>query len=206
MNRETRKQISTLQKSMNAIVKDIAKAYKYKVIGGQIWTIQNEHIFEFFPFIITPPEGIKIKIRCSVKPLYVDDYLWDILGMSENKRERTSLRVNGAFSLFAVPFEERREPLIKVTYEEVYAKLQNELSTFDSFLTSILGKEAQWFTAMGASKDGYYHSELMRLMIDLHKENYSKVFHYVQTHEVSDFIVGNKSIGELITVYCASRV
>lgn len=43
--------------------------------------------------------------------------------MSENKRERTSLRVNGAFSLFAVPFEERREPLIKVTYEEVYAKL-----------------------------------------------------------------------------------
>lgn len=59
MNRETRKQISTLQKSMNAIVKDIAKAYKYKVIGGQIWTIQNEHIFEFFPFYHNTARGNK---------------------------------------------------------------------------------------------------------------------------------------------------
>lgn len=206
MNRETAKKISVLKKSMDAMVKEIAKPFKYKVIDGHIWTIQNKFIFTFLPYIATPSTGVTFGIKCGAKPIYVDDLLWDVLGIPENKEAKLSLHVNGAFSLFSVPFQHNIYDLIELTSEDVYSKLQTELSNFNSFLCSIQGMEAEWFTEMEAAKESYYHSELMRLMMRLHYGNFKEVLQYAQTHNVTGFVIGNEEIGESLKKYCLERL
>lgn len=206
MDRETAKKISIVKKTMNAMVKEIAKPFKYKVINGHIWIVQNKFLFIFLPYIATPSTGVTLGIRCGVKPVYVDDYLWDVLGIPENKEAKFSLRVNGAFSLFDVPFQENIYNLIELTREDVHSKLQNELSSFHSFLCSIQGTEDEWFTEMEAAKGSYYHSELMRLMMRLHHGDFMEVLQYAQTHNVTGFVIDNKEIGESLKEYCLERL
>ena len=204
MTKEEKKAVVTLKKELPKICRALVKPYKYKVIDGFPWTIQNGLLFDMLPHITTPLHEDKayLSIPCGAKPLFVDDILWDVLGMDENKTKPASLRVNGAFSLATVKFREQRYALDVLSREEIQDHLEHELQTFSCFLTSIAGNELPWFLRMEAEKDDYYQADVMRPIIMLHEGKTDDALKYVAERNVSTFIVNGKTVGELIAEYC----
>lgn len=204
MTKEEKKAVATLKKELPKICRALVKPYKYKVVDGCPWTIQNGILFDMLPHITIPLHEDKayLSIPCGAKPLFVDDILWDILGMEENNAKPASLRVNGAFSLTTVKFQEQRYALDALSREELQNYLEHEFQTFSCFLASIAGSELPWFLQMEDKKDDYYQVDVMRPIIMLHEGRNDDALKYIAERNVSTFIVGGKTVGELIAERC----
>jgi len=206
MNRETKSKITLLKKTMASVSKQLIKPYGYKQIDGLVWTIQNEFIFVLFPFITSLDDKPELKITCSVKPLFADDILWDIMGMESNKNEPLSLRVKGAFAVFGVEFYKKKYPLEKLDVEELPSYLEDSLKWFYTLLTTKNGNEKIWFNEVESSNPTYYHCDIMRLMIMIKAEQFNNAIGYLDSHNVRGFTVGDKNIDYMIRDYCKKRL
>lgn len=204
MTREEKKAVTALRKSLPALVRPLIKPYRYKSVGGMIWTVQGDILFTLSPWVAVPlgEDRARFRASCGAKPLFADDLLWDILGFEENKSQPMSLRVNGAFALPEVPAYEERQYLESLEQEAVSALIQGELERFSQFLAGLAGREMTWFRDWEAKQERYARMEVMRLMLMLHDGNRDEALAYVAEHKVSDFIVGRKTVGELIGEYC----
>lgn len=193
-----------MRKALPNLVRPLIKSYRYKSVGGMVWTVQNDMLFILSPSISTPrgEEQIYVEVTCEAKPLFADDLLWDILGLTENKSKPMSLRVNGYFTLFGVPMYTHRRVLEVLDSEQVTAHVVAELEAFSAFLASIAGREMDWFRELEAGQERYSYMEVMRLILMLHDGKRDEVLEYVSTHKVSDYIVHGKTVGELIAEYC----
>lgn len=206
MNRETKSKITLLKKTMANVSKQLIKHYGYKQIDGRVWTIQNEFIFVLFPFIKNHEDKPVLEITYSVKPLFVDDILWDIMGMESNKNEPLSLRVNCAFALFGVEFSKKEYILEKLEVEELSSYLEDSLKWFCTLLKTKKGNENTWFNDVESSEPTYYHCDIMRLMLMIKFEQFSNVIKYLDDHDVTGFTVSGKSIDNMIRDYCKKRL
>ena len=204
MTKEEKKAVAALKKELSKICRETVKPYKYKVIDGTPWTVQNGMLFDLLPYIVTPLQEDKayLSISCGAKPMFVDDILWEILGMEENKTEPASLRVNGAFSLATVKFREQRYALDALSREEIQDYLEQELQRFSTFLASVAGDELSWFLRMEAEKEDYYQAEVMRPILMLYEGKNEDALNYIAEHNVRTFIVSGKTVGELIAERC----
>jgi len=204
MTREKERAVMALDKTMPRLVRSLIKPYRFKAIGGMVWTVRGEVLFILTPWLITPPgdDRAYLKTSCEVKPLFMDDLLWDILGFQENKSAPMSPRVNGAFALPGVPVYEKRKPLEVIDSEQVTTLLSEELERFSGFLPSVEGREMTWFREWEAQQENYGRMELWRLLLALHDGKRDEVLAYVTTHRISDYGVGNRTVGELMAEYC----
>lgn len=204
MTREMRKAVTAMEKALPGLVRPLIKPYRYKSIGGMIWTVQNDMLFILSPYISTPrgEEQIYVRVDCEAKPLFADDLLWDILGLTENKSKPMSLRVNGYFTLYGVPVYTHRRVLEALDSEQVTAHVIAELEAFSAFLASIAGREMDWFRELEAGQERYANMEVMRPILMLHDGKRDEALEYVSTHKVSAYIVHGKTVGQLIAEYC----
>lgn len=204
MTREEKKAVTALRKALPALVRPLIKPYRFKAIDGAVWTAQNEMLFILVPSISTPrgEEQVYLKVTCGAKPLFADDLLWDVLGFAENKSKPMSLRVNGAFALYEVPAYQRRRPLETLECEPTAALIQDALAEFSDFLASVRGREMAWFRALEAGQERYANMEVMRLMLMLHDGRRDEALAYVTAHNVSAYVVGRKTVGQLVAEYC----
>lgn len=100
MTKEERQKYKELTKVLPKMLKDKIKKYKFKKKDFMIWYSTKEL---FFDLLI----GVKVKSddKCyctaieTIKPLWLDDLLWDLLKMETNKKEPLSLRTIGAFTV-----------------------------------------------------------------------------------------------------------
>lgn len=204
LSREEVRAVKALDKTMPRLARSLIKPYRFKAIDGMVWTVRGEVLFILNPWLITPPRDDRayLKASCEAKPLFMDDLLWDILGFEENKSAPMSLRVNGAFALPGVPVYEERKPLEVIDSEHVTALLSEELERFSAFLSSVEGREMTWFREWEAQQENYGRMELWRLLLALHDGKRDEVLAYVTTHRVTDYGVGNRTVGELMAEYC----
>lgn len=204
MTREEKKAVTALDKALTGLVRPLIKPYRYKSVGGMIWTVQNEMLFILSPSVVSPrgEERVYVKVACESKPLFADDLLWDILGLTENKSKPMSLRVNGYFTLFGVPVYTHRRALDVLDSEHVVAHVNAELEELSQLLASLSGRELDWFRELEAGQERYAYMEVTRLMLMLHDGRRDEALEYVSTHKVSDYIVHGKTVGQLIAEYC----
>lgn len=204
MTREEKKAVTAMRKALPNLVRPLIKPYRYKSVGGMVWTVQNDMLFILSPSISTPrgEEQIYVEVTCEAKPLFADDLLWDVLGLEENKSKPMSLRVNGVFALYGVPVYTHRRVLEVLDSEQVTAHVVAELEEFSSFLASLDGREMDWFRELEAGQERYSYMEVMRPILMLHDGKRDKALEYVSTHDVSAYIVHGKTVGELIAEYC----
>lgn len=138
------------------MLKEKVKAYKMKKKDYMIWYSINDLFIEC---MIDVRETVDDRCCCSIqvkiKPLWIDDLLWDCLGMENNKAEPMSLRAIGAFTVSGVEVysdyaylkEWTREEMEKYVdlYLEKFNQIMNEV-TIDDFYAHI--------------SDNTYHEEL----------------------------------------------
>lgn len=200
MKREERKAASAIKKGLNQIIKPLIKSYGFKMAKGRIWTTQDDLLFVMIP-LINLNEKATLHTAFSAKPLYVDDYFWDILGFVENKKAPVSLRATGAFSVQSVCFYSNDNVLCTFDIAETEMYLKKELECFSEHIQSVSSDGLSWFYKMEAARDRYWQCDIMRLMILLHNNRIDEVLEYASQHELRDFIVNGKSFTELLKEY-----
>lgn len=120
MKREDQKREKELKKNLDALLKEFPKLYKKQQLKKKdylLWLKRNDMIYSIFPFVnIRECDLVPVlQVRIGYKPLWIDDLLWDILGMETNKNEPDSLRVVGAFTAAEVYEKE----LIELESEDI---------------------------------------------------------------------------------------
>ncbi len=98
MTREEKQQIKVKEKEYKELLKEIAKKYGIKQKSYMLFFTHKDYFVSmFYSFNVT---NNTIRYDSIIKYMAYDDIQWDILGMSENKKEPLSLRATGAFSAF----------------------------------------------------------------------------------------------------------
>lgn len=103
MSREIQKRNRELKNALSLLLKECPKVYKsqkVKKIDYMLWITKNQMIYSFFPTVRVQENNNKpiLRVQIEYKPIWVDNLLWDILGMEENKKSPDSLKVIGAFT------------------------------------------------------------------------------------------------------------
>ncbi len=201
MTREERKSVSALKKDLPKIVKLLMKPYGFRMTSGRVWVRKDDMLYVMIP-LINIKDAAVLHTSFSAKPVFADDYLWDILGMEENKSEPFSLRVTGAFTAQPVNFHVSNHPLSALDAGELEAGLREDLEYLSGHIASVSPDSLSWFREMEARQERYWQSDVMRLILLLHDGNRDEAAAYLEQHSMRDFIVNGKSFGELAEEYC----
>ena len=201
MTREERKAVSALKKGLPKIVKPLIKPYGFRMTSGRVWVRKDDMLYVMIPLINIKDTAI-LHTTFLTKPVFADDYLWDILGMEENKSEPFSLRVTGAFAAHPVSFHVSNHPLSALDAGELEAGLREDLEYLSAHIASVSPDGLSWFREMEARQERYWQSDVMRLILLLHDGNRDEAAAYLEQHSMRDFIINGKSFGELMEEYC----
>ena len=168
MTREERKAVSALKKDLPKIVKPLIKPYGFRMTSGRVWVRKDDMLYVMIPLINIKDTAI-LHTTFLTKPVFADDYLWDILGMEENKSEPFSLRVTGAFAAHPVSFHVSNHPLSALDARELEAGLREDLEYLSVHIASVSPDSLSWFREMEAKQERYLQSDVMRLILLLHE-------------------------------------
>ena len=82
------------------MLKEKIKEYKFKKKDYMIWFSKDDRFYDLMIHVAVPEDG---RCICSaeetLKPLWLDELLWDFLNMPDNRKEPYSLRAIGAFTV-----------------------------------------------------------------------------------------------------------
>jgi len=157
------------------------------------------------PLITIPtkePDQAILHTTFLTKPLFADDYLWDILGFEENKKAPMSLRVTGAFTAPSIRFHVNNQALQAFDAEEMERYLQTDLDFLAQHIASVSADGLSWFYKTEAEQERYLRRDVMKLILLLHDNKKDEALAYIDQHQMRDFIVDGKSLGELAAAYC----
>ena len=106
MKREDQKRNKELENNIKLMMKECPKRYKQQKLKKKdymLWTIRGDMIYGIMPSAGIRESDLKpiMSFWIKYKPLWIDDILWDVIGMESNKQEPDSLRVVGAFTVGA---------------------------------------------------------------------------------------------------------
>lgn len=163
--------------------------------------VQGDLLFTMISLINVNKEAI-LHTGFFAKPLFADDYLWDILGFEENKKAPMSLRVTGAFTAPKVRFHVQNQTLQTFDTEEIECYLQTDLDFLAQHISSVSADGLSWFRKMEASQERYFQRDVMQLILLLYDGKKDEAIAYINQHEMRDFIVEGKSLGEMAAAYC----
>lgn len=201
MTREERNAVSALKKGLPKIVKPLIKPYGFRMTSGRVWVRKDDMLYVMISLINIKDTAI-LHTTFLTKPVFADDYLWDILGMEENKSDPFSLRVTGAFTAQPVSFHVSNHPLSVMDAGELEAGLREDLEYLSGHIASVSPDSLSWFREMEAKQERYLQSDVMRLILLLHDGSRDEAAAYLEQHSMRDFIINGKSFGELAEEYC----
>ena len=201
MTREERKAVSALKKGLPKIVKPLIKPYGFRMTSGRVWVRKDDMLYVMISLINIKDTAI-LHTTFLTKPVFADDYLWDILCMEENKSDPFSLRVTGAFTAQPVSFHVSNHPLSVMDAGELEAGLREDLEYLSGHIASVSPDSLSWFREMEAKQERYLQSDVMRLILLLHDGSRDEAAAYLEQHSMRDFIINGKSFGELAEEYC----
>ena len=131
MTKEERQKYKELTKALPKILKDKIKKYKFKKKDFMIWYNKKEL---FFDLLIDVKVKSDDKCYCTavetIKPLWLDDLLWDLLKMETNKEAPLSLRTIGAFTVSGSELFKNETELKEWTISELEEIIDNYLEHF----------------------------------------------------------------------------
>lgn len=202
MTREEQRKLRELKKALPKLLKEKIKKYKIKKKDYMLWFNKNDL---FFSNHIDVRETIDGGCCCSyaieIKPLWIDDLLWDCLNMEENKKEPMSLRSIGAFTVSGAEIHSDFNRMKEWSIEELEVLVDQYLNKF---------YEAIEMTTM---EDFYlnlhndsYHEELRVALTLVHDEKYKEALDYLSTRGKGRFCNKNLWINDGIREYCRNRM
>ena len=200
MTKEERQKYKELTKVLPKMLKDKIKKYKFKKKDFMIWYSTKEL---FFDLLI----GVKVKSddKCyctaieTIKPLWLDYLLWDLLKMETNKKEPLSLRTIGAFTVSGAELFKNETELKEWTISELEEIIDNYLEHF--YKTAQSSSICDFYNNL---ENSIYHVELRKALIHEHK--YQGALDYLKDKGEGIFKNGDVSINNAIREYCINQL
>ena len=202
MTREEQRKLRELNKALPKILREKIKAYPFKKKDFMIWYSNKELFFDLLITVNVTEEGHCVcSSRETVKPLWLDELLWDFLKMKENKKEPLSLRAVGAFTVTGSEIFARGQELkdwdicelekcVDGCLEHFYHSVQT--AAVDDFIRNMKSKR--------------YHSELREALTYVHDQKYSEALNCLKDLGDGAFRNGEISINSAIREFCEEKL
>lgn len=169
MTREEQRKFRELKKAFPKILQTACKEFGFKKKDYMVWSKKGELFFTLFLFERENDGHCFIDATIACKPLWMDDLLWDILQMPENKNEPLSLRSVGAFTVSGSELYSESSELIEWSADEAVVYVKKVMQTFAKFINRTTYDEL--CTTIGTSP---YHAEIRKLLLLIHDNKYDK--------------------------------
>lgn len=202
MTKEEGQKYKELTKALPKILKDKIKKYKFKKKDFMIWYNKKEL---FFDLLIDVKVKSDDKCYCTavetIKPLWLDDLLWDLLKMETNKEAPLSLRTIGAFTVSGAELFKNETELKEWTISELEEIINNYLEHFYKTVKS--SSICDFYNNSEASP---YHVELRKTLSLIHDHKYQDALDYLNNKGNGIFKNGDVYINNAIREYCITQL
>ncbi|GLS87182.1 hypothetical protein GCM10010873_21560 [Cypionkella aquatica] len=103
-DRKLREEYIAFEKSMRIFMMTVAKRIGWKKNGNCLYLQSGRLFFAAHQVPFRDQQGVlKLKMLASVKPMKLDDLLWDVLDIPEHNRTPVSLRATSSFCCGGLP-------------------------------------------------------------------------------------------------------
>lgn len=202
MTREEQRKLRELKKALPKIIKDKIKTYKFKKKDFMIWFNKKDLFFDVLIDVkVTNDNKCTVTSKESMKPLWLDDLLWDFLKMEENKKEPLSLRCIGAFTVAGSQIYENELELNNWDVIELEKCIDIYLEHFNNSIQS-----ANINTFLDNIKSTLYHQELREALTLVQHEQYLEAFNFLKDLDDGIFKNGEICINKAIREYCQKKI
>lgn len=202
VTREQQRKLRELNKALPKMLKEKIKHYHLKKKDYMLWFQKDDLFLDCFIRI-----GASVDHRCicstseKIKPLWIDDLLWDFLNMPGNKKEPLSLRAIGAFTVSGVDVYKESGELKNWEISELEAYVDQYLEHFYQTIQSVT-LDAFY---QGIS-DSSYHEELRVSLSLIHEKKYKEVLDYLSDKDQGIFCNRDVWIHDAIKEFCRKQV
>lgn len=189
MTREEQKKYKEMNEYLESKTKEVFKTYNLKKKDYMFYLSKNNMFYS----IMFSMSNNNINVHFYVKPLWLDDILWDILDMSSNKNAPISLRSVGAFTIFSqieakeYSFEDEKD-IDKI----VDNSFKNILELSNTYNENDYLKEYPNIS---------YQKEMIYTIVLIHSKEYEKALNFLKNTKISDFVSNNKCFSDLAIEY-----
>ena len=201
MTREQQKKLKELKSALPKIIQSEIKKYKLKKKDFMVWFQKEELFFDLMISICERNGHCYCASTEHLKPLWLDDLLWDLLGMPENKNEAASLRAIGAFAVMGSEIYDGEAELINWEIEELEKQVTVYVEHFYRDIQSF-GIE-KFIENIDVS---LYHQELRKALSLVYDKEYQEVIDYLRTCGRGCFCNQGIWINDAIIEYCKGKI
>lgn len=200
MTREQQRMLRELKAALPKLIKEESSKYKIKKIDYMLYFVKNDLFFDCHIYVSAKDNACYCSIREQIKPLWLDDIHWKLLGMESNSQQPVSLRAVGAFAIFGVNLYEDGTEIKSWSIDELKEVVARYV---DHFRKSI--EEGTLDDFVNGLNDDNSLTSLRKAIYYIHKERYQEALDTIG-EESGTFINGNNDINESIRRYCKERV
>lgn len=200
MTREQQKKLKEIRSALPRILQAECRQHKFKKKDYMVWVKNGDLFFTFFPFIYELEGKCFLDIKQQFKPMWIDDLLWDIIDMQENKSEPASLRSTGAFTVNGAQLYKEEIEIFEWSVEEVTDCIKRALAEFKNRIASI--NESDFYLYI---EKPMYHKDIRTLLKLIHEQNYSEAIMYAESMEHDVFVNGGVGLREAAVNFCNGR-
>lgn len=181
MKREDQKRNKELEKNVSIMMKECPKRYKQQKLKKKdymLWTIRGNMIYGIMPSVGIRESDLKpvMSFLIEYKPLWIDDLLWDVIGMESNKQEPDSLRMVGAFTVGAARIHidtiELQSEATDYVESIFYESIEKIVSSFETLT------EEKYVEYLYTEK---YVDEYSKVLVAIHQGNRNRIKELLET-------------------------
>lgn len=201
MTREQQRKLRELKKAELKLHKELAKKYKLKKIGDYIWCKKDDLLFKMFSGVVENEGICRCDITAKIKPIWVDDFLWDMIDMPDNKQQPLSLRIQGAFTVWGIEIFETVFELPNWEINELEECLHKG---YEMFIEHIQTIDIDYY--FNNYNKPSYHDEIHELIMLIYNEKYSEAIEYALNMKREYFSNGSLTLRNGAVEYCKKKL
>ena len=187
-------------------VKKIAKQNHFKTISNCIYKTDGNLVIYA---VVWATDNHTIAFRWCIKTIELDDIFWDIFDMSDNKNERFSLRIEGAFCCPSYIFDEKvcEVENMERLEEIVGSFFLSEMKKVEEYTNNIRSEYGDFLSYIIKREDAY---DLTKLLAHILLGEYEYVYKIVKSElkrgENGGFGNKGKNIYQYMEEYCRRKI
>ena len=169
MNREQQNQLKELRKAFPKICRELASDNKLKCKDYSLFAVKGDLFFDTVIYVsVNDNDECICSTRERVKPMWMDEMLWDLLEMPENKKAPVSLRAVGAFAVSGVETYSRATILNEWSIEELRTILEEYILHFKVSIEKVT------MCDFIKDLDQPYHGDVRKALYYIHEGRYQE--------------------------------
>jgi len=137
MTREEQRRLRDLKQALSSVERTLAKSNGFQYAHGYVFRFVGSFVY----WLRCTADLTHVRGTLAVKPTQLDEVLWDVLEMPENRKQPKSFSVRGAFT---APFHVLPERLevemggdLEAAYAELLSLVEPVIERYDGVLKSV---------------------------------------------------------------------